>query len=267
MTSASSSSAPQCGNDHQRPDERKIKLGKTLRTLSRLLPTILQPTTPLPPEIVSPTVRLHLFPSTHPHLPTVSGRVAYRAALWTAPVAWGSVPLVGNVKLHILSEKIVRTGWAGGDGGQEDGCADEKLVVKFRTEKRQQQQQHVGPAIFTPSTLPPEYSSSSNSNLSRLLGGDKPMLALNPSEEFTGLFIFTFDGEGRITTHTIEHAEQGSGLDRASRVVTLTDWLLGKARARKVQEAEELPPGLHDDVLSPLYYWIEHECFMLVYQH
>ncbi|RMZ77904.1 hypothetical protein DV738_g4146, partial [Chaetothyriales sp. CBS 135597] len=194
-----------------------------LRTLSPLLPTILQPTTPLPPEIVSPTVRLYLFPSTHPHLPTVSGRVAYRAALWTAPVAWGSVPLVGNVKLHILSEKM-------------------KLVVKFRTEKRHQQ--HQQPGIFTPSAMPPEYSSTNNRNLTRLLGGDKPMLTLNPSEEFTGLFIFTFDGHGRIATHTIEHAEQGSGFDRASRVVALTDWLLGKARARKDCEAEELPAGL-----------------------
>ncbi|RMZ78250.1 hypothetical protein DV737_g3991, partial [Chaetothyriales sp. CBS 132003] len=242
-------SVHECGNDHRPPDERKIKLGKTLRTLSPLLPTILQPTTPLPPEIVSPTVTLHLFPSTHPHLPTVSGRVAYHAALWTAPVAWGSVPLVGNVKLHILSEKMVRTSWAGSGGGggqgQEDGCADEQLVVKFQTEKRQQQHAGAGPAIFTPSTLPPEYSSSNNRNLSRLLGGDQPMLRLNPSEEFTGLFIFTFDGEGRIATHTIEHAEQGSGFDRASRVVTLTDWLLGKARARKEQEAaEQLPPGL-----------------------
>ncbi|RMD43159.1 hypothetical protein DV735_g1924, partial [Chaetothyriales sp. CBS 134920] len=240
------------GRDHRPPDERKIKLGKTLRTLSPLLPTILQPSTPLPPEIVSPSVRLYLFPSTHPHLPTVSGRVAYRAALWTAPVAWGSVPLVGNVRLHILSEKMVRTGWAGNGGSEDDdgdgdgGSCEEKLVVKFRTEKRQQQHQHQHgqPAIFTPSAMPPEYSSTNNRNLSRLLGGDKPMLTLNPSEEFTGLFIFTFDGHGRIATHTIEHAEQGGGFDRASRVVALTDWLLGKARARKDCEADELLPGL-----------------------
>ena len=54
-------------NDHKPPDERTIKLGKTLRTLSPLLPNILN--TPLPPNILSPNVSLLLFPSTHPHLP------------------------------------------------------------------------------------------------------------------------------------------------------------------------------------------------------
>ncbi|KAL8808868.1 MAG: hypothetical protein Q9223_003606, partial [Gallowayella weberi] len=52
-------------------------------------------------------------------------------------------------------------------------------------------------------------------------------------EEFCGLFIFEFDEEGRIMTHTIEHAEEGGSAERASRVVNLTDWLLGRARGRR----------------------------------
>lgn len=48
--------------------------------------------------------------------------------------------------------------------------------------------------------------------------------------EFCGLFIFEFDEDGRIATHTIEHAEEGGSAERASRVVNLTDWLIGRAR-------------------------------------
>lgn len=65
------------------------------------------------------------------------------------------------------------------------------------------------------------------------LGGDA-----RDDEEFCGLFIFEFDEEGRIITHTIEHAEQSGNWDRPSRVVTLTDWLLGRmnGNSKKVPE-------------------------------
>lgn len=53
------------------------------------------------------------------------------------------------------------------------------------------------------------------------------------NEEFYGLFIFEFDEEGRILTHTIEHAEESGSWDKASRVVSVTDWLLGRAMGRK----------------------------------
>ncbi|PYH88087.1 hypothetical protein BO71DRAFT_404125, partial [Aspergillus ellipticus CBS 707.79] len=82
--------------DHKPPDERILKLGTsnpTLRILSPRLPTLL--TNPLPSKILSPSVTLHLFPSTHPHLPIVKGRTLYRAVLWTVPVAWSSLPLLG----------------------------------------------------------------------------------------------------------------------------------------------------------------------------
>ncbi len=56
------------------------------------------------------------------------------------------------------------------------------------------------------------------------------------------MFIFTFDPEGRIATHTIEHADENNGVDRTARVVTLTDWLLGRAKWRRKEE--EMIPGL-----------------------
>jgi hypothetical protein len=184
-------------------------------------------------------VSLHLFPSTHPHLPAIKGRVAYRASLWTTPVAWGCVPIVGNVKLQIVSEKIVRTGFAYAipeDVRQgEHELAAEKLVVRWRTEPK---------ANGTPATAVAQSSSEGNINrgLSNLLGGDKPIFNLNKGDDFTGLFIFTFDGNGRIASHTIEHSEEDGGFDKTSKVVTLTDWLLGKAKWRAREQ--ELVPGL-----------------------
>ena len=221
-----------------------------LQTLSPLLPTIL--TQPLPPSLLSPTISLHLFPSTHPHLPAVKGKVAYRAALWTAPVAWGSVPIVGNVKLEIRSEKMVRTGYVSGaqdeNGSMHGGPGEEKLVVRWKTETRQNGNRNNTTATSSQSTISSSSSSptsitSTNSTLSTLLGGDRPVLS--SSTPFSGMFIFTFDSEGRIATHTIEHADESNGTDRTSRMVTLTDWLLGRAkRGRESEEGGGMIPGL-----------------------
>lgn len=63
-----------------------------------------------------------------------------------------------------------------------------------------------------------------------LLGGEEPIFKLSKEGQFTGLFIFSFDEKGRILTHTIEHADEAEGWDRTSKFVTLTDWLIGKAR-------------------------------------
>ena len=58
------------------------------------------------------------------------------------------------------------------------------------------------------------------------LGGGK---GENDSKEFCGLFIFEFDEEGRVVSHTIEHVQEGGNWERGvgARVVGLTDWLLG----------------------------------------
>ncbi|KIW99387.1 uncharacterized protein Z518_11375 [Rhinocladiella mackenziei CBS 650.93] len=236
--------------DHKPPDERLLRLGKTLRRLSPLLPNIL--TTPLPNDILSPNISLHLFPSTHPHLPAVKGRVAYHAALWTAPVAWGCVPIVGNVKLKIISEKVVRTGFAyltpaNENEGEASDLSEEKLVVRWKTEPKQNGNGNPSADAGASSSVQSNAASDSgiNRGLSKLLGGDKPIFNLNKGDDFTGLFIFTFDSKGRISSHTIEHADENNGFDKTSKVVTLTDWLLGKAKWRRGRDKEqELVPGL-----------------------
>ncbi|KAI9041508.1 uncharacterized protein KD926_006746 [Aspergillus affinis] len=239
------------GGDQKPPDERVVKLGKTLRILSPLLPTLL--VNPLPSTILSPNVTLHLFPSTHPHLPTVKGRTLYRAALWTVPVAWSSLPLVGNVKLQILSERMVRAGTVLDPErcGQSDG-GDERLVVRWRTEPRRDDHLQLPSSVGTTRTTrrgseqpEPNHVSASkngiNKGLSVLLGGDAPIFKLAKEEQFTGLFIFSFDKEGRVLSHTIEHADNATGWERTAKFVTLTDWLIGKARGSLDPPAE---PGL-----------------------
>ncbi|KAG9550896.1 hypothetical protein KCU71_g14361, partial [Aureobasidium melanogenum] len=180
-----SDSAPQ--SDHKPPDERTLKLGKiatAVRILHERLPTLLA--SPLPQEILSPQISLHLFPSTHPHLPTVSGRIAYLAALWTAPVAWGRVPVVGNVKLTVISERMVRHG----GNNASSAFRDEKLIVKWKTCGKARKKNSAG--IYR--------GIGANEQVERItdvLGGKA-----KDDEEFCGLFIFEFDEEGRIVKHT-----------------------------------------------------------------
>ena len=63
------------------------------------------------------------------------------------------------------------------------------------------------------------------------LGGDA-----RDDEEFCGLFIFEFDGEGRILEHTIEHVVEGGEWERVGgmsrKVVSVTEWLLGRMGGR-----------------------------------
>jgi hypothetical protein len=212
-----------------------------VRELHDRLPTLLQ--SPLPSEILSPTISLHLFPSTHPHLPTVSGRIAYVAALWTAPVAWGRLPLVGNVKLTILSERMVRNG--GTSASSPD--RDEKLIVKWKTCGKTKHRdgtggiyRGVGLATRDPVDKIKKFISGTTSGLD----------ASAEEEEFCGIFIFEFDDEGRIAKHVIEHTEEGGHWDKMTRVVSVTDWLLGSLGGRRKEElpalawCEERPRGL-----------------------
>lgn len=239
--------------DHQPPDERTLQLGRTVRILHERLPTLLKE--PLPSDVLSPQISLHLFPSTHPHLPTVSGRLAYVAALWTAPVAWGRVPLVGNVRLTILSERMVRHG----------GASDEKLIVKWKTCGRTTHRDGTGGvyrggvtstsrgstklrdpvdkikefiagartsranttsggATASPTTEPPHQQ-----NLSSSSSGEE--------EPFCGIFIFEFDERGRIAKHIIEHTDEAGHRDHRTRVVSVTDWLLGTFHGKRSEPA------------------------------
>ncbi|KAI9831245.1 MAG: hypothetical protein M1819_005173 [Sarea resinae] len=246
--------------EHKAPDERTLKLGKTIRILHTRLPTLLA--SPLPQEILSPHISLHLFPSTHPHLPTVTGRVAYTAALWTAPVAWGRVPIVGNVRLQIVSERMFKSadsasasstgdagsgneGLGGADGATTTTTAatgNEKLLVRWKTCASSSSSSSSSSSATDTFT-----SSSPTSPLTSLLhstssSSSESSAKKDKDNEFTGLFIFTFDGDGRIATHTIEHAERrdGSDHDRMGAVVSVTDWLLGRARWRHAREGEEM---------------------------
>ena len=58
--------------------------------------------------------------------------------------------------------------------------------------------------------------------------------------EFTGLFIFEFDEQGRIVKHVIEHTEEGGHYDRMTRVVSVTDWLFGQFNGKKKEQVPEL---------------------------
>ncbi len=189
-----------------------------LRILQERLPTLLQ--SPLPQEILSPHISLHLFPSTHPHLPTVSGRVAYVAALWTSPIAWNRVPVVGNVKLEILSERMSKQPLE--FSPKRAGAVGEQLVVRWRT---------VGKTKSWGLT----FGSSSNGGGA----GGRPA----DGKEFTGLFIFEFDRDGRILSHTIEHVQEGGDWEKGvgAKFVGLTDWLLGGMKGSREGGDSPLP--------------------------
>jgi hypothetical protein len=116
-------------------------------------------------------------------------------------MAWGRMPVLGNIKLIILSERMLRTG-CGGKRNENN----EKLVVRWKT------------------------------------CGKKEVNKDGKKErEFVGLFIFEFDDQGRIASHTIEHVEEGNNWDRTSGFISVTDWLLGKARGKN---REDEVPGL-----------------------
>ena len=159
----------------------RVNGSTAIRTLHERLPTLLA--SPLPQDILSPHITLHLFPSTHPHLPTVSGKLAYTAALWTAPVAWGRVPVVGNVKLTILSERMVKAGATSAAAQSRH----EKLIVRWKTCAKSEKGQF----------------SEAMENIAKIISRSS-----EADDAFSGLFIFEFDEEGRIVKHTIEHAEE-----------------------------------------------------------
>jgi hypothetical protein len=157
-------------------------------------------------------------------------------------VAWSTLPLVGNVKLQILSERIVRAGTVlDPEQDSDNDYGDERLVVRWKTEPRHEDHHSQTSTATEPTTDKGHHTPQGNSRLSSsrngtnkglsiLLGGDAPIFPLSKEEQFTGLFIFSFDDEGRISSHTIEHADDAFGWERTAKFVTLTDWLIGKAR-------------------------------------
>jgi len=129
-------------------------------------------------------------------------------------MAWGRVPIVGNVRLTILSERIVRNGSA-------STTTPERLIVRWQTCGKTRGK-GMG-ALYRGIG-----ASEQVDKITEWLGGDA-----RDDEEYTGLFIFEFDEEGRIISHMIEHVEESGNWERTSRVVSVTDWLLGRMNGRK----------------------------------
>lgn len=120
------------------------------------------------------------------------------------------MPVVGNVKLVILSERMVST-----------GCTNsrEKLIVKWKTcgaDKGDVTEQI--------------------KKMMAILGRSKTQADEN--KDFHGLFLFEFDELGRVLKHTIEHVEEGNQWEKTARVISVTDWLLGRAKWRQEQVPE-----------------------------
>lgn len=128
------------------------------------------------------------------------------------------MPIVGNVKLEILSERMIKKN-ANGNGNRS-----EQLVVRWRTCGKTKGK-GIGPFYKGIG------ASDQVDKITEFLGGGQ---GEDDSKEFTGLFIFEFDEEGRIVSHTIEHVQHSGNWDRGvgARVVGLTDWLLGGLRGK-----------------------------------
>ncbi|KAF2443581.1 hypothetical protein P171DRAFT_522114 [Karstenula rhodostoma CBS 690.94] len=213
FTASATSLHPEGGSDGP-PSERNLKLGNTIRILHERLPTLL--VSPLPQDMLAPSISLHLFPSSHPHLPTVSGRLAYTAALWTAPMAWGRVPVVGNVKLKITSERMIKSGCA----STSTATQNERLIVKWETCKSEKEHGPVSEAVEKITSI-----------INRPHKED---------DKFSGIFLFEFDEQGRIAKHTIEHVEENGQWDKTAKVISVTDWLLGRAWGRRGEPVPSL---------------------------
>lgn len=123
------------------------------------------------------------------------------------------------MKLDILSERIIRN-----QSSSHPQYRPEKLIVRWQTSGKTKNKGVGG--LYQGSN----YSSPSD-KITEFLGGGK---GEDDKREFTGLFIFEFDEEGRIVTHTIEHVQEGGNWENGvgAKVVGLTDWLLGGLKGR-----------------------------------
>lgn len=136
---------------------------------------------------------------------------------------------MGNVKLEITSERMVR------NGGSSAPLAnrDEKLIVKWKTCANKKGRNGNGSGARDPVDKIKEFIS----------GAGEISFSKKPSageEEFCGIFIFEFDEQGRIVKHVIEHTEEGGRFDHMTRVVSVTDWLLGQFNGKKKEQVPEL---------------------------
>lgn len=126
-------------------------------------------------------------------------------------MAWGRVPVLGNVKLNILSERMVKNGGS----STASRMRNERLIVRWQTCGKSEKKEH-------------GQVSDVVEKITSIVAGSS-----RPHEEFTGLFKFEFDEEGRILNHIIEHTEEGQHWDKTAKMISVTDWLLGRAWGRR----------------------------------
>ena len=138
-------------------------------------------------------------------------------------MAWGRVPIVGNVKLIILSERVVKNGSTYSHIAPPH-ISNERLVVRWKTCGK--------PHGKGMGTLYRGIGAREEvDKMNQWLGGDA-----RDDEEFCGKFVFEFDEEGRILTHTIEHADENGELEKTSKVISVTDWLLGRSWKKRTPD-------------------------------
>jgi hypothetical protein len=103
---------------------------------------------------------------------------------------------------------------------QRAGAYPEQLVVKWRTADKPKNGDNMSLA------------EQGEHKLDDTLRGTQ---SVGAKKEFTGLFIFEFDEEGKVVSHTIEHVDQGGDWEKGvgAKVVHLTDWLLGGMKGRE----------------------------------
>lgn len=77
----------------------------------------------------------------------------------------------------------------------------------------------------------------------------KEIVPMAKSKVFTGLFIFDFDKDGKVLSHTIENVQTGGDWEKGvgAKVVGLTDWLLGGMRGGR----ESCPAFIQRDSETP----------------
>jgi len=140
------------------------------------------------------------------------------------------VPIVGNVKLEILSERMVKPPHS---SHPSSATRLEQLIVRWRTIGKTK---YKGTGGFYKGIG----ASENVDKITEWLGGGK---GEDDRKEFTGLFIFEFDEVGRVVSHTIEHVQEGGIWERGvgARVVGLTDWLLGGMRNGRGETGNPCP--------------------------
>lgn len=136
------------------------------------------------------------------------------------------MPVIGNVKLIIVSARMVK------DGQSSVTYQNERLIVRWKTTGKRRGE-GVGPL-----NRDKKGKGGQLDRITEFLGRDA-----RDDEEFSGLFIFEFDSEGRISKHIIEHAQEGRNFEKMTRVVSVTDWLIGLAKGNLSEQQPSLVLG------------------------